>query len=56
MFVLAHGNVSRGSSFLACSYWSPFAGDGLWRSKPFEKDIKTPRMIFDHTMKPSHCG
>lgn len=53
MFVLAHGNAPRGPSFLACSQWSPFAGDGRRRSKPFEKDIKTPRMIFDHTTKPS---
>ena len=32
----------RGLLFLACSQWSPFAGGRLWRSKPFEQDIKPP--------------
>lgn len=39
---LGSGYGPRGVLFLACSQWSPFAGDRLWRSKPFERDIKPP--------------
>lgn len=40
MSVLAHGNTPGDYSLLARPRWSPFAGDGLRRSKPFAKDIK----------------
>lgn len=53
---LGSGDRPRGVLFLACSQWSPFAGDRLWRSKPFERDIKHPPMIFDGITAPSRGG